>query len=558
MRIRARLTLSFALLALPVAGAEARETAAAGTRFVADGGIVGSPVITDDGAVYCVTDARSLIRVDADAGFRWNAPLHGMPTALFPKRDGVLLVCLEDGRMEIRTSGGGKGPIFRTGPGRATAVFETADGRILAGDSSGGFGLFTPGGLRLVSWNLDGRPSSLPVFGGDDLVACAISGGGIEVRRATGTSVARIQTAFEASELLRTETGDYAAAGKDGSLGLYSSAGAELGRKSFASPVVRLLSIPGGGFAALTAEGEVIFFDAMGSVRRSHDSGEAALGAASDGSGIVYVAGRKGGLRAFSEEGPLFSDPAVRFLSAPVVSDGGDFLAAGGSDWVLHVFEIVRYRSGEGGPLRAPPRKGRPPATGQTPIETRFAHDLDLIYLSENARSGFPSRRVRVLDELEGRLAGANFGKSAEYASLPLRLLAAGDLSAAGRQRSEPSDRLRAIRLLGLLGSGYDRGFLIGLLGREADEAARAEIIRALGELRSDPAGASRRAVCNACAVAALPVFVAEAAVGALEKIRAYQGGPLLPEEAGFLERIFSGGYGRDLESRAEELGKAR
>ena len=543
---------SFAGLAAfdPVAlGAE--ESAALGKRFVADGGILGSPAVSDDGSVYVVTDARSLLRLDVASGLRWNVPVGGKPLFLVKKKDGVLLVPTADLRIFAFNPEGGRGPAFPAGEEAPLALLETQDGRLVVAEPSGRVSLRTPAGRRLLSWYPGARFTAPPRLGPGDNVACALEDGRLEVRKLSGAVVWKAETGFEVSGLLWTGEGKLVAAAKDGSLALFSSEGREEARRVLSSAPTGLYALPLGGFAASSADGEVLFFDAGGDIRRSYKTEGGSLGGAADGTGLLYVAGKRSGLTAFTEkDGLVFSSPAYKLPSPPAVSPGGRFLAAAGADWVLYLFEILRYRT-----------SGHDPATAEAPARQTerprdFEKDLDFILFSSLAASPSFERKEAVIAEFEARLGREAFGKAVDYASVLLREIVDSEVLSGRRwTKTLPLDlRLRAIRLLGLLGSGEDRFYLIDCLKKETDEVALAETVDALGELRSDPDGRVRQALGFLASRESLSSQLAEAAVGALEKIRAYQGGPAGPEEGQLLQRIVSGRYGRGLLGRVIEL----
>ena len=114
--------------------------------------------------------------------------------------------------------------------------------------------------------------------------------------------------------------------------------------------------------------------------------------------------------------------------------------------------------------------------------------------------------------------------------------------------------RAEAARLLGLVGSTRSRHALIQVISSENDSVALAAEIEALGFLASDSDGASSRAIAAALSRAGMspPDYrIASAALDALARIGAYEGGAGEPAAVSAILSISVGDFPQQIRARA-------
>jgi hypothetical protein len=213
----------------------------------------------------------------------------------------------------------------------------------------------------------------------------------------------------------------------------------------------------------------------------------------------------------------------------------------GNADWVVNLFEFISYGTGsEGG--GAGPEDAAGGKAGTEKREDEFRTDYDYLYLLAGAASPSAHRKGEVLEELEMRFAEGAFGRSLPYASDVLRALAAEPYSG-GRKRNYADVRLRAVSLLGRMGSSRDMEFLADLLVREIDEVVVSGILEAMGNLRSDPDGGAAEGILRFLEKKAGPPGprTAGAIAEALDGIASYHG-RVSPGAAAAASRLLSSG----------------
>jgi outer membrane protein assembly factor BamB len=533
-------------------------------RFAADGIPVGTPIVENDGTVYCATDGGTLYAVTPSGAVRWNARLGGRPVLLFKTRDGIMLIATGKGRIEGYNRRGAKVVDFSVDPeGKGIlSVFEAPGGRVLAALKDGSFHLYTIAGKRLLSWKVPVPYSCPPVLSSDGHIAYGTEDGRILVYGLSGVKIREYPAGSRVRALAWEGDGSIAAALRDGGVAFFSPEGTVFDGGTFQEHLDFLRPLSSGETLALGTSGDLFL---LGPDKRERWSfrGRGILGFTHDEEGNIFTVGNTGQISGLDIRGNrLWTSSLPGFTGGPGISENGRYLAVGSSDWVLNMFEFLRF--GEK-PLALEKKNFSEGPLNTDPARSVYKRDLDYIFLMERASSPYLNRKSECIAELEDRFNRGRMGKSLDYASEVLAYIILEPYPGRGfsGMRSAPDlpdIRIRAVRLMGRLGSRIDGKFLLELLSFEPDTSVVTEIIRALGVMRRDPDRAIRQGILvSLFSSAALPP--SPAAYGVLETLEAiveFQGQELGLEERSILFSIMAGAYPRDLKRAAEELSRKK
>jgi outer membrane protein assembly factor BamB len=244
--------------------------------------------------------------------------------------------------------------------------------------------------------------------------------------------------------------------------------------------------------AALLGDGRVILLSARGGETiwtgsshlhsRQGDTGAEML---FDERGIYILS--KSGASGFTEDGRRLW--IMRLEGAAAIPSFGDdgILYSGGGDWVLYAYKLEdRIRQGRQSLYGPVPEgsygTGSPPPSSWAGYPFRFNED------ELGARLGEMERILR-----SGRVGAEEL----DYTAYLMELIGA-DLGLVGAAKSPPRvqvrHRVRALRLLALIGSGETIPFLTDVFSRDGEVVVRAAAADAIGLIGTDPAGMALRA----------------------------------------------------------------
>ena len=530
MQVRARLirlVFLVTVLFLGAAGTAVRAQGVTGSfRFVADGAVTESPVVEDDGTVYCVSDGGSLYRVGPDGVLQWSRRLRGRPRAFLRKSDGTLLIVSTQGAVEGYNPSGSRVVDFtvRRDGRDILSLHESAGGRIMPVFRSGRFEIYSGSGKLLAGWRAPAEISSPPLVQGS-LTVCGLIDGRVLLYRGTGRMEREIAGTVPVEKIERAGDGSIVLLRKNGRLEVISMDGSLRMGKTLPDSPAGILVRPAGGYYIYGGEGRVYCLDGDGrELWNLGTRGGRPSGAALDSRENLFITGEKGILEAFTSLGsPLWSADIRGRPGFPAFSPSDRFLAVGGSEWVLHLFEFIGY--GPGSPVVPGPAAKGPPR--RDPRDSEYRGDPDFIFLLRMAESRYAGRKREVLDDLEKRHGRENFGRSLDYSSEVLRYLSAEPHIVRGRPNM-PDIRIQALELLGMLGDSRDREFLAELLLRERDDAVLPAVLSAIAAVRSDLGEVMRRGMSLYLQSRPLPIppRIAGSFLSALESIMRYHGSP--------------------------------
>jgi outer membrane protein assembly factor BamB len=255
----------------------------------------------------------------------------------------------------------------------------------------------------------------------------------------------------------------------------------------------------------------------------------------------------------------IASSFAVGTPGSAVLSHDGT-LYVGGRDWIVYAIQPA-----DGGPGAWPQEghdeghSGRTEAAPPGDNEALLSMIPDYLYLQSLTAVGNRDTLMLLLLEIRKRIETHTIGKSTWYVVRLLeRFSGEGVLNPVYRNKrvinDYPEVRAEAADLLGMIGSTSSRHVLVQGIGTEMDTFALAAEIAALGSLASDSDGSSSRAIAGAVSLAGMfpPDFrVAAAAVDALDRIAAYEGGMEEPAAIAALFAIYRGEFPQQIRARA-------
>ena len=283
---------------------------------------------------------------------------------------------------------------------------------------------------------------------------------------------------------------------------------------------------------------------------------------------------------AFAADGTLFPlDPArpgagsfaVGTFGSIMLSRAGVFYV-GGRDWILYAIGMPVPAGAE--PARVEPRRdtaawpqdghdeahsGRTDAGPQGGNEALLNTIPDYLYLQSLTVVDNRDMILLLLSKIRDRIDDHSIGKSTWYVVRMLEQASGeGLLNPVYRNmkvvNNFPDVRTEAARLLGLVGSTRSRHALIQVIANEDDPVALSSEIGALGFIASDADGASSRAIAAALSRAGMSppdARIADAALDALARIGAYEGGAGEPAAVAAILAVAGGDFPQQIRSRA-------
>lgn len=487
-------------------------------RFHLGGLPAGDPAVAADGTVYVGTAGGTLVSLSHLGRPQWTITLPGAITRA-PAVDGAGTIYLvaADRRLYALTQWGD----FKWSLPLAavpTALAVAPEGRVLVGTAEGSVIAVNPSGD--IAWRYSTGSRIAGVSAGAGQIAAAASGGQVIGLSDKGTQLWKIVTAK------RIETAPLMG-------GSPLRGGSPL--SEFATDGTLLLIDPARPGADSFAVGT------FGSIVLSHD-------------GTFYVGGRDWILYALG-----VPRPAGTSAGETDSSGARDSTAAGGA-------KSAGYGGAGGRQPGAWPQEGHDEAhSGRTDAgppggnEALLSTIPDYLYLQSLAAVDNRDILLLLLAGIRERIEDHSIGKSTWYVVRLLEQFSGeGLLNPVYRNmrviNNFPDVRTEAARLLGLVGSTRSRQALIQVIGNEYDPIALSAEIEALGSLASDSDGSSSRAVAAALSRAGMSPpddRIAAAALDALERIDAYEGGTGEPAAVAALFAIYRGDFPQQIRSRA-------
>ena len=486
-------------------------------RFHLDGLPAGDPAVAADGTVYVGTTAGTLAALSHLGRPQWTITLPGAITRA-PAVDGAGTIYLvaADRRLYALTQWGEfkwSLPI----PAVPTALAIAAGGTVLVGTVEGSVMAVTPGGD--VAWRFPTGARVAGVSAGAGQIVVASSNGQMVGLTDKGTQLWKLVVGkgMEAAPMLSSSV-PYAL-GADGILLPVDPA--RLGTDSFAVGTFGAIVLSRTGTFYVGGRDWILY--AIGVPRPA--------GAKSTGYGSAGVPAR----------------PEGRTRSGNALYDGED-RARPPAAWPQE-----GHDQGHTGRTDAGPPGGNEALLDAIP---------DYLYLQSLAGVDNRDMILLLLAKIRDRIDDHSVGKSTWYVVRLLEQFSGeGLLNPVYRNmkviNSFPDVRTEAARLLGLVGSTRSRHALIQVIASEYDPVALSAEIEALGFLASDSDGASSRAVAAALSRAGMspPDYrIADAVLGALERIGAYEGGAGDPAAVAAVLAISAGDFPQQIKSRASSV----
>ena len=484
-------------------------------RFVTGGRIRYAPAISDDGAIYCVSDDRRLRALSAAGRELWSVSLGSRPgSSPLVAADGSIYLVSSDRELSC------------FGPQGALRWSRGLDAQPVAAMALGADGslyLPLPAGLMQAvdyrgrsrwSFRFKAEIASAPTVGLD---------GTIYVSTADRLFHALSPAGAEKWTLTLPANGSSAAVGSAGSLYVsafgihaFSPDGRPLWDLPVSSPTTEPVvgPDPSGASAELVAaasrDGRLHLADASGKRRSELDLGMELVsppGFRPDGS--IVIAGAAGLLRVLSAE----ASPKVALLrlkepSAPPVLAADGLALVGSEDWVLYASAFGDSRgapsgAGSGGYWLQSRRDGGRSARAARPSG---GDSVGYLILGELASSSLPSLKESVLGELERHFDGRKYlslgAPELERLLGTLALEGSVDTVTVGERGAvtDPVLRARACLLLGELGTAGSRRILLTVVEKDPRPEVQSIAAAALGRIGYDPDGQAARALVRVAA----------------------------------------------------------
>ncbi|MDR3201241.1 MAG: hypothetical protein LBT68_07255 [Spirochaetales bacterium] len=537
-----RFVLAALFAALPLSLC-ADEGVARPQRYVADGAVT-SLYVENDGSMMCVSGGSSILRIGRDMKTLWRRDLSAKPALVFRRKDGVILVATEKGRLEAYNSQAERVTDFalpwkdadKQEESRLLALGETEEGWIFLCTAGGDCVVFNLEGDTLARWKTPQPPSCPPtLFQGK--LAIAFEDGSLVFFTPSGRPVRNAPAAAPVRQLVvNAFTQTLAVARKGGDFEVYSAEPEGAGDAADSpetQPILRLhvpfeiahiLPLSSGGHVLVGADGRVLNLDAEGTAGKEFflKDGNPA-GASTDGSDALFFTESRERFSSYSLAGdPLWTTNLTGKPGTLAISPSSRYLAVGGEDWVIQRFEFVLY--GWQISTVAPPL---PPAEilKIIPAESVYRGEYDFIYLMDRAVSAAGDKKKECLDIIEDRLNTSLAGRSLDYMREVLSYIAA-EQYIVKNARTYPDIQNRALALLGRMQDSGSRELLCAFLMQEKDETLLSGVLSAMRAVRSDPDGIMRRGIYNfVISRGDLSSRINSAVFNALDGISLYQGG---------------------------------
>lgn len=519
--------------------------------YVPGGLPVVTPVVAQDGKIHLLCEDRYLYRLSSDGTLDWRANLMRRPVHGAVGLDGFFVAVLETGETV------GIGPagtvVFRTG-----RRYETAwppllgfEGLIAIAYPSGHLQMRNRSGRLLWSADVVDGISAPPVAVGGVTVIGTRGGRLIGLDR-YGTSLWEVWLGTEATAIaagggervfVGTAEGRIMAAGLSGTTYW----------EVFAADAVTDLRVGPDTVVYATARGEV--------GRISLDGKIGQIDTLSEPPEELFFT--DAGLLALEAIGRFRSldDLLIRQLegvpvhTAAVTAEGSVLIAA--PSWEVALFDVGARPVGPW-----PVSGGNPHRTGRSSDfrdldrpRSRYAQELNYLYLRDLLASPFAAEVDRALDEMLENAASSNLrGRHGYYRDLT-RALLERSVQRLSRGLSTvvlpASQRRKAVELLGLLGDDESRRVLLEFSRYESETPVLSAYVRSFGLVAADPDGGLLRRTAEIVLERENPQIGA-AAVAALGPLGRYDG------HSGFWRsvvlRLNTGAFGDSVRSAAASL----
>lgn len=292
---------------------------------------------------------------------------------------------------------------------------------------------------------------------------------------------------------------------------------------------------PQGGARALASDGAVLYSLSPTGLLSAWSTGGSLLWQASTGvpSGRISVYAARlivtgpGKAVSLDREGGVYREASFANAAGASVPASSGLLFSPGADWVLGAY---------------PFEKALGPSLG-TPLQAYgYAEDsLDEILLYDPAL-GDSGHRLALLARISASLDSGSLGAEEGRAGALAAAMARGDFdpsypASEARFRLDPLPRVRAMEILGRLGSPESLPLLLGIFSKAQDPALRAAACDAIGAICRDPSGEVGSAFVRAIQTsrAGLDGQVASGIVAVIEALALRSGSPPGREALGAL-----------------------
>lgn len=567
MRFKALLltaSIAAALGALVAASSESVRPgqAAFSWRFATGGQIRSRPAVAADGTVYAIAEDSYLYAISPAGELEWKCDLGWLPwDCLSVGMDGTIYAGLKNRELVAASPHGSVVWRLRFDGQFASDPLAAPDGTLYVGVAPGTLIALSHLGRELWRITLPASFAAAPVMDGAGTIYLA----GTDRRLYALTQWGE----FKWSLPLQDQPTSSAIAGD----------------------ATVLVGTAGGAVIAVTPDGDIAWRFGIGAPVAGLSVGSDQVVAAAS-SGIVVGLSGKGkelwksdvlgkldsppflrgpGVRVFSQDGTMVDLHPPRGVEerfsvgtsggAVMASDGTLYL--GGRDWVLYAFP----RSVGAQHFAAPwpqaghdeQHSGRTPSAPRGGVEAVLNANPDYLYLHTLAAFGSREQTLMFLKEVQSRISGGSAGKSTWYVVRLLEQLVGTGIITPVYQSQKvindyPDVRAQAASMLGAIGSAGSRWALLRVVRAEPDGVALSQEIEALGELGSDPDGASARAISLAFSRTGTSPpdnRLAAAVVEALGRITAYSGAVSDPSTTETLFAIYRGGFFEDIREAA-------
>ena len=535
-------------------------------RYSTGGKIRGRPAVTEDGAVYIVSEDRHLYAFEERTGRPiWRSYLKGRVWGgLSIGPDGTVYTVLKSGTLlAINPSGGIAWEYEAEGiPIGDPAV--SSDGTVFFALDTGELHAIAHNGKIRWSVELKAAPSTSPVIGveGDIYIGCVNRQ--IYAYRPWGEERWNAVLAGVPTEPAISE-GNVLAYGTDyGSLVVISAEGEILWDHVFDVPVLAPI-ISGNRIFAATENGEILSTDLWGEVRWNIDlpkkiQGPIVLTAADE----LLIVSSDNSLLRVRDDGLLLEQTDLAFASNRFVLSPRGVLIFGRDDWLVYAYPASRpHPLGWAQIRRNPQHTGAISAMNfESLLLAEFREEAEYSLLHGLLQSDYSASKELALSILKDQVLGRE--NLSPYADLFLYELAAEGTLKVSLQNGQiindfPLIRREAALLLSLVGDLHAVDLLAGLLSSEYDRAVQLTIVRALGSLVSDRNGKATSAIADKVLGDLLardrpdPRLATEA-LQALQAIYTYHG--TMPDRSGYdaVLAIYRGAYPMIVREKALEV----
>jgi outer membrane protein assembly factor BamB len=569
----ALLVLPIALCAPPLIQSEAIHSPQLGILWrYATGGQIRGPVVTAEGTIYAASEDGFLYAWDPDGNLLWKSDLGWLPSdCLALSEDGTIYAGLKNNDFLAINPSGRLLWRFRLDGLPAGDPAVAVDGTVYVGTRAG----------TLAALSHLGRPQWTITLPGAIIRAPAVDGAGTIYLVAADRRLYALTAWGEFKWSLPIPAVPTALAVEAGGVVLVGTSEGSLIAVRPSGDVAWRFST-GAGIAGVSAgTGQIVVASSNGQVVGLTDKGaqtwKLAVGKRIEAAPLLggtapYALAADGTLLLLDPARPGIDSFAVGTFGSIVMSRGGTFYV-GGRDWIFYAIGAPRPAGAESPGTGAPPlpaapwpqeghdqgHSGRTDAGPPGGNEALLNAIPDYLYLRSLAAPDNRDMMLFLLGKIRERIDDHSIGKSTWYVVRLLEQFSGeGLLNPVYRNmkviNSFPDVRTEAARLLGLVGSTRSRHALIQVMASEYDAVALSAEIEALGFLASDSDGASTRAIAAALARAGMSPpddRIADAVLGALERIGAYEGGARAPAAITALLAISGGEFPQQIKSRA-------